>query len=152
VAGVVLVLAGAGPIPAARSVRGTAIASVLAGHAGQQASGYAVLGLAFLGPLLLVVWKRARRVAGGDVMAWRTAHALTGAAALAVLAVHTGLRLGHHLNRALMVDFLVLSLLGAGAAVVTGRRGSRWWSRAHVALFLPLPVLVALHVLAAYYY
>ncbi|WP_298828042.1 FAD-dependent oxidoreductase [uncultured Piscinibacter sp.] len=128
----------------------------------KQWSGYAVLALAALG--LLLTWrKRGRRLSrAGGFDAWRLAHVALGALALAVLAAHTGARLGARLDLALVLAFLGLALVGALSAGVTAwqhrlpprqlqrwRRGADW---AHVLLTWPLPVLLGLHVLKAYWF
>jgi nitrite reductase (NADH) large subunit len=81
---------------------------------------------------------------------------------LVVLVSHTGFRLGQNLNFVLMTNFLAISLVGALAGGVTAlerrlsgpaaRRLRSVWTGAHVALTWPLPVLIAFHILAAYYF
>jgi len=76
--------------------------------------------------------------------------------------VHTGLRTGVHLNAVLMSCTIGLIALGglSGLATTAERRlPSRLGAairmsckQTHVALFLPIPVLVLFHVLAVYYY
>jgi len=83
-------------------------------------------------------------------------------AALGCLSLHTGLHLGVRWNRLLMLDFLALSALGAVAGAFAATAGDadpaaaqarrRLVFRAHVILFLPLPILCALHVLGVYYF
>jgi nitrite reductase (NADH) large subunit len=152
----------AAPVPPARSIRGLAIAPVLSGQAFRRASGYSAAAIALAGVALLAIRRRRGASSRGDAVTRRAAHATMGALTLAALAAHTGLHLGRHLNRALMIDFLALALLGAGAAGVAAlehrsasaaaRFARTAWFRAHVAAALPLPVLLALHVLCAYYY
>jgi ferredoxin-NADP reductase/CRP-like cAMP-binding protein len=127
----------------------------------QQASGYTVLALSGLG-LLISARKRVRRVRRGDYAWWRLLHVVTGGLALAALAVHTGLHLGAHFDLLLMLCFLGLAILGGltGSLVflehhkpnpATQRLGT-WLERAHVALAWPLPALLGLHILAAYFF
>jgi nitrite reductase (NADH) large subunit len=78
-----------------------------------------------------------------------------------VLTVHTGLRLGNHLNFLLIAGFLALTALGSCAGAVTAierspTRASRrlralsgYW---HVVLLWPLPALLGFHVLSVYYF
>ncbi|MDI1445530.1 FAD-dependent oxidoreductase [Polyangium sp. 6x1] len=127
----------------------------------KQISGYVLLGLCVLS-LVLSLRKRWKRFTWLDVPMFRAIHGVIGASTLFALVVHTGLRLGHHLNLALSIDFLAVCVLGAIAGVVTAV-SNRWGalkardrrllsSRAHLIVFWPLPVLVALHVVQVYYY
>jgi nitrite reductase (NADH) large subunit len=127
----------------------------------KQWSGYAVAALAALG-LLLSGRKRLRGLRIGGFDAWRLAHVLLGTAALAGLAAHTGARLGARLDAVLAVLFLALAAVGAVSAAVTAwqhrlppRQVLRWRRTAtwvHILLGWPLPVLLALHVLKAYWF
>jgi len=126
----------------------------------KQASGYTVLALTLLA-LLLSFRKRIPKLSFGDFSSWRVAHAALALLTLAGLAAHTGGRLGANLNLALMATFLGVVALGAGAGGVValehrlGARGARLrraWSRAHLVLFWPVPVLLGMHVLKSYYF
>ncbi|MDI1475250.1 FAD-dependent oxidoreductase [Polyangium sp. y55x31] len=127
----------------------------------KQISGYVLLGLCVVS-LVLSLRKRWKRFTWLDVPMFRAIHGIIGASTLFALVVHTGLRLGHHLNLWLSIDFLAVCVLGAIAGVVTAI-SNRWGavkardrrllsSRAHLVVFWPLPVLVALHVVQVYYY
>jgi len=127
----------------------------------KQVSGYVLLGLCVLS-LVLSLRKRWKRFSWLDVPMFRAIHGIIGASTLFALVAHTGLRLGHHLNFWLSIDFLLVCVLGAVAGVVTAV-SNRWGavkardrrllsSRAHLVVFWPLPVLVALHVVQVYYY
>ena len=129
----------------------------------QEWSGYALLAGSALA-LSAAVFLRGRLGArGGGGHWWRVAHVGVGACCLALLVVHTGLRLGVNLNAALMVSYLLALLLGALAGVATygapqlrklgvspRLRGAvlRW----HFLALLPLPALLAVHVLLVYAY
>jgi nitrite reductase (NADH) large subunit len=126
----------------------------------KQASGYAVLGLTVLA-LLLSLRKRIRKLALGEFAHWRVVHAVVAALTLAGLAVHTGGRLGANLNLVLMLAFLAVVALGAGAGGVVamehrlGSRGARLrraWTWVHLLAFWPVPVLLGMHVLKSYYF
>lgn len=157
----VLVMATLSPIPVATSIQGSHVDILWTTSVGKQVTGYAVVALT-LASLLLSLRKRWRRFTYSDVPIFRLIHGALAALTLIVLISHTGLHLGKNLNRMLMIDFLTLALIGAVAAGVTAL--SHWWSpitarnqrlvwyRAHFMLFLPLPVLLALHILGAYYY
>jgi nitrite reductase (NADH) large subunit len=128
----------------------------------KQWSGYAVLALAALG--LVLTWRkrgqRLQRTGGFD--AWRLAHVSLGVLALAALVAHTGARLGARLDLALVIAFLGLAWVGVVSAGMTAwqhrlppRQLQRWrrsadW--AHILLAWPLPVLLGLHVLKAYWF
>jgi nitrite reductase (NADH) large subunit len=123
-------------------------------------SGFTLVGLAVVG-LLASLRKRWKSFTAGTVSAWRLVHAAVGVATLAVLLVHTELRLGVNLNFALMVSFLGTAVTGAMAGIVVAFAGiSKPRSRAiryffigmHIVLFSALPALVVLHVVAIYYF
>ena len=156
-----LVAALAPGLSPARSFHGLHAAALVSDRFCRQASGYAMLALSLAG-LLLSLRKRWRRFAFGTVPGLRVAHGGLGAAAVVCLWVHTGMHLGERLNRLLMLDFLALAVLGGVAAAVAAlgahldpaaAQGHRQLAnRAHLAVLLPLPILVALHVLGAYYF
>ena len=129
----------------------------------KQTSGFTLLGLTTLG-LLLSARKRIKRLRFLHYGWWCAAHGILGSAALIALIVHTGLRLGENLNLALMLCFLGLALAGAATGIasvveaasttraVRARRLRPWLTWAHIVLFWPLPVLIAVHVLRVYLY
>jgi nitrite reductase (NADH) large subunit len=123
-----------------------------------QVSGYVLAVLTLLG-LSFSLRKRWPRLAGVDYQKWRMVHGLLGALCLVVLILHTGLRLGDGVNFWLMLDYLVLALAGGLLGLLPGWRGDgtgprswAWFRRLHIALFWCLPVLLAFHVLAVYFY
>ncbi len=85
-----------------------------------------------------------------------------GAAALAVLFVHTGFHLGQNLNRWLMLTFLTVAVAGSLTGIVTARehavlaKGRASPRRAfvwlHILTFWPMPILLLLHVVTVYAY
>lgn len=127
----------------------------------KQATGFTLVGLALVS-LLLSLRKRIKKFSWGEFGHWRAVHAALGMLTLLALVSHTGFRLGHNFNFVLMTDFLVLALVGALAGLVTAlerrltaqsaKRLRSFWTGAHIALAWPLPVLVAVHVLTAYYF
>jgi nitrite reductase (NADH) large subunit len=157
----VMAMALLGPLSGARSVQGSHLDALWTTSVGKQVTGYAVVGFG-LASLLLSLRKRWKRFVYSDVPIFRVVHGGLACLALMMLGLHTGLHLGANLNRLLMIDFLALSQLGAVAAGVTAL--SHWWSpgtaqnrrlvssQAHLMLFWPLPVLLALHILGAYFY
>lgn len=126
----------------------------------KQVSGYTLLGLGAVASLLSLR-KRWKRISFGTYPWWRVIHVVLGTLAVATLAVHTGLRLGNHLNFLLIAGFLALIALGAiaGAAVAFERVPNRWTRSVralsgywHVALLWPLPALLGFHILSVYYF
>lgn len=127
----------------------------------KQVSGYTLLTLALIA--LLMPWrKRGQGLKFASYARWRGVHAMAGTAALLVLMLHTGLALGHNLDRVLVLDFLLLMLLGTltgGLLVLSARtpkpsvrRWKNFWHWAHILAFWPLPVLLSFHVLSSYYF
>jgi nitrite reductase (NADH) large subunit len=151
------------PLPLPASVQSGQILRILLHDSfAKQVTGFTLLGLALIS-LGLTLRKRIKRLARwGDVGWWKAFHASLGMLTLVVLVSHTGFRLGQNLNFVLMTNFLAISLVGALAGGVTAlerrlsgpaaRRLRSVWTGAHVALTWPLPVLIAFHILAAYYF
>jgi nitrite reductase (NADH) large subunit len=151
-------LAVARPLAPRTSYRGVHVDALWTTRAGKQVTGYAVVALVALG-LVLSLRKRWKRFTYGDVARLRVLHGALGAAALVCLACHTGLHLGERLNRLLSLDLLAASALGAVAAAASGLGDAAagpaqrlFATRAHLYVLLPLPVLLVLHVLGAYYF
>ncbi|HTL74564.1 MAG TPA: (2Fe-2S)-binding protein, partial [bacterium] len=127
----------------------------------KKVTGFSLIGLALIS-LLLSLRKRVKKFSWGEFGHWRAVHAVLGTLTLLALVSHTGFRLGHNFNFVLMADFLVLALVGALAGVVTAlerrltaqsaKRLRSFWTGTHIAMAWPLPVLVAVHVLTAYYF
>jgi nitrite reductase (NADH) large subunit len=127
----------------------------------RQLTGFSVLGLGVMA-MLLSLRKRWPRVSLGPFTTWRNAHAIIGVLTLVMLAVHTGMRLGNNVNFALLASFAAVNIAGAAAGGVTalegafgaalGARGRRMLVTAHIVAIWPLPLLVAFHVLAVYYF
>jgi len=127
----------------------------------KQVTGFTLVGLSALVALLSVRKRIALRWLG-DYRIWRIVHAGIGAAALAVLFLHTGFDLGHNLNRWLMLTFLGIAVLGATTGIVTARehtalakgktslKPSFVWL--HILTCWPLPLLLILHVVTVYAY
>jgi nitrite reductase (NADH) large subunit len=134
-------------LPPPSTALGDRALALLDARAFKLATGFAATGLA-AASLLLAARRRLRWFSVGSPAAWRTAHLVLGAlAALAVLA-HTGGRLGANLNLALVLSFVVVAATGAAAGLLAGR--CLGWI--HVLALAPLPALLGLHVLAAFYF
>jgi nitrite reductase (NADH) large subunit len=146
----VLVLALAlGPaLPAPRTALGDRLLALLDVHLVKVITGSAAAGLAALS-LLLSLRKRIRRLASiGSMTFWRAFHGGAGALASLATLLHTGGRLGSHVNLALSIVFL--TGLGTGAAAGLFRRGPL--ARIHLYVLWPLPVLLGLHLLTVLFY
>ncbi|WP_299587265.1 FAD-dependent oxidoreductase [uncultured Microbulbifer sp.] len=127
----------------------------------KQVTGYTILVLCLF-TAALSVRKRWNKLALGHMDHWRYAHSLIGVVAVATLAVHTGFRMGQNLNLALMLVFLGVTATGSLVGVFMARNHHwtdlklrehrKWWSRVHYALLWALPVLLAYHILAVYYF
>jgi len=127
----------------------------------KQVTGFTLVGLSAL-VAFLSVRKRVRQRWLGDYRFWRIVHTTFGAAALAVLFLHTGFNLGNNLNRWLMLTFLAVAALGSLTGIVTARehvtlaagrtsrRKALTWL--HIFAFWPVPVLLMLHVVTVYAY
>jgi nitrite reductase (NADH) large subunit len=151
------------PLPLLDSVQSSQWLRVLLHDStAKQITGFTLVGLALIS-LGLSLRKRIKKFARlGDVGWWKAFHAGLGMMTLVVLVSHTGFRLGQNLNFVLMTNFLAIALVGALAGGVTAleqrlagpsaRHLRAIWTGVHIALTWPLPVLVAFHILAAYYF
>ena len=127
----------------------------------KQATGYALVALTAVS-LLISLRKRWKRFVLADVPLFRMIHGLLGAATLFMLTLHTSLQLGQHMVMVLALDFISIALLGSFAGIIAylsprwspiaARNRRLFWSRVHLVLFWPLPVLIALHVIQVYFY
>jgi nitrite reductase (NADH) large subunit len=158
-----LVIASAHPIPFSATVQGgwRMLDALWREPVWKQASGFTILGLALIS-LVFSLRKRVKRFSFGEFGHWRAVHAVLGSLTLVALVSHTGFRLGQNFNFVLMLNFLALALVGGLAGLVTalercldaaaGKRLRAFWNGAHVAMAWPLPALVLIHVLMAYYF
>jgi len=151
-----------GPIPMSGSVLDSPSMDFLWRDAWwKQVSGFSLLGV-MLAALALPMRDRLPRFLRSTFARSRVVHTAIGLGAVVVLGVHSGLRMGNHLNWVLMSCVVALLALGGLAGVVTGLEhrlppalGSALrsgWKRAHTLFFWPVPVLVVFHVLAVYVY
>jgi nitrite reductase (NADH) large subunit len=145
----------AGP---ARSFRGVRVEALWTDRSLQRCSGLLIV-LAALGSMAFSRLQRRRAPWRAAVARAKVSHGALGAAAIVGLACHTGLHVGERLNRILAIDFVMVSALGGAAALATAfgdgsrsRVGWRLLGHAHLLVLIPLPVLLALHVLAAYWF
>jgi nitrite reductase (NADH) large subunit len=148
------------PLSVAQNV-GFRLSAFWSDRALKEVSGFAMAGSMALS-LLISARKRLRRVKAGSFATWRAGHAGLGLLTLGLLVLHTGLRLGEHINRWLMGDVLAILVAGAIAAVVTAldyrfpaklaQAVRTACNRSHIVLFWPLPVLVLFHIFLVYYF
>jgi nitrite reductase (NADH) large subunit len=132
--------------------------------AGKKLSGFVLLGVAALG-LVLSLRKRVRKLRRTPLSWFRSFHAAIGALTLTVLLAHTGMHMGGNLNRLLLVTFLGVVATGGMLGVATAssgraggpsaaalRRFRTWLMGSHWLFLWLLPVLIAFHVVAVYYF
>jgi len=127
----------------------------------QQFSGYCAFALSGIA-MIMSLRKHWNFFSHFSYPTWRIIHTIVGVLALLFIMVHTGLAFGYNLDRILLIDFFLLSLLGAisgSLVVLEGRsnnpiiryfRNMAFWG--HVLLLWPLPVLLAFHILTSYYF
>lgn len=127
----------------------------------KQISGFSMLAMMLMG-LIISLRKRMQKFKLGDYNLWRISHVVLGIGALLGLIVHTGFRFGDELNFILMMNFIVLTIVGANASTVIAtehqqvpaqaKKQRRRWNNLHLLLFWPLPVLLGFHVVKTYYF
>jgi nitrite reductase (NADH) large subunit len=104
------------------------------------------------GALLLIATRRLWRRRRGPLLVGL--HALVGVLAMTAVVAHTGLHAGDNLNRALLVAFLgaVASggALGLSSLIARRARSPLLWG--HLLLLGALPVLLAFHIVAVFYF
>lgn len=127
----------------------------------KQVTGFTLLGMAALG-MLMSLRKRLRWQWLGQFAYWRLLHIGLGVICAVLLVFHTGFHLGANFNRMLMLDFLCVLVLGAGASGIVAlchkmspararlvRKFTTW---VHILVTWPLPALLGIHILSVYYF
>ncbi len=162
----ILVALLAGPVPFSESVSDSRrqLDFIWRDDFWKQVSGYTLLGITVVS-LLFSMRKRIKRISWGQFGTWRMAHGIIGATTLVGVLAHTGFHWGANLNFWLMTCFIGLNLLGAFTGVITSLESRvsggaalmlRQWrprmAMLHILVFWPLPLLIAAHVFAIYYY
>jgi len=152
-----------GPIPYSSSVQtGWQLDTLWTDNVWKQVTGYTILVLTIIG-MTMSFRKRLRSFRTGNFAWWRLMHVGTALLALALLFVHTGMRAGEHFNFLLMVSFVGALIFGTGVSFLvfieslmpdatTAYHVKTWFKNAHIAIVWPLPVLVAIHIVLAYYF
>ncbi|MEN8216080.1 MAG: cyclic nucleotide-binding domain-containing protein [Pseudomonadota bacterium] len=152
-----------GPIPYSSSVQNAwQIDTLWTDNVWKQVTGYTILGLTVIG-MTMSFRKRLRSFRTGNFAWWRLMHVGTALLALALLYVHTGMTAGEHFNFLLMVSFVGALILGTGVSFLvflesrmpeatTTYHVKTWLKNAHIAIVWPLPVLVGIHIVLAYYF
>jgi CRP-like cAMP-binding protein/ferredoxin-NADP reductase len=127
----------------------------------QHATGYAVLGLIF-GSLTISLRKYYPKFFKGNYDHWRLGHSVLGVPILILLGIHSELHWGGLLTSLLITCLLAIMGVGAVNALVSvwlDHDNSSRWQRVryslhllHLGFFLPLPALLIMHIIAAFYY
>lgn len=127
----------------------------------RQITGFSLLGVAVL-ISLISLRKRFTWLRLGEYASWRLVHVVLGVLAAVILLIHTGAHLGENLNFYLMFCFVGLMLAGialSGMMSVEHHMSTGMASRvrkslvwAHIILLWPVPILLAFHILNAYYF
>lgn len=149
-------------IPVSQSVQnGFMTDEMIRSNAWKQYTGFSVIGLLVMG-MVISLKKRLRLFAGIQFRSLRMVHMVLGCAGLVGVGMHTGLSLGSNLNFLLMINFLVMSLLGAFAGMASARFETnqspqsgvlrRALALSHIIVFWPFPVLLIYHIVMVYYY
>ncbi len=131
----------------------------------KQFSGYLLLGLSIAGFVIAILIRKQLVSWISGSYRWRLSHILLGIGCVLTLFIHTGFRLGTHLNTALMGCYLTVLLSGALAGVLAGGAPHlrqmgirktitprRLLMRVHALAICPLPALVIVHLLSIYLY
>lgn len=126
----------------------------------KQVTGWSMFGLAVVSCLFSLRKRLAWFRRFGEVGLWRAVHAVVALAAGGVLLLHTGLRMGNHLDRWLATAFVVVLMLGALAGLIIGserradsplvRRARVWSLNLHLGAVSLLIPLVTFHVIKVY--
>jgi ferredoxin-NADP reductase/CRP-like cAMP-binding protein len=158
-----MLLVAFGPIPYSSSVQTDwQIDKLWTDSIWKQVTGYTILALTVIG-MTMSFRKRLRSFRTGNFAWWRLMHVGTAFLALALLFVHTGMSTGEHFNLLLMVSFVGALILGSGVSLLvfiesripeatTTYHVKTWLKNAHIAIVWPLPVLVGIHIVLAYYF
>jgi len=152
-----------GPLPYSASVESALqIDKLWTDNILKQVTGYSMLTLTLIG-MTMSFRKRWKKIRTGNFAWWRIMHLGTALLALVLLFLHTGMTAGEHFNFLLMVSFLGALIIGSVVGVMTflenrlpevttTYRVKTWFKNAHIAIVWPLPVLVAIHIVLAYYF
>ena len=127
----------------------------------KQLSGYSAAAIMLAG-MGLSLRKRWRRIKWGHFAWWRLYHAGAALLAIGLLFAHTGFNLGQAFNHWFLLAVLATMLSGALAGIFTVlenrrphvfcHRAKTWINRLHLIIAWPLPALIAIHLLSAYYF
>jgi len=127
----------------------------------QHLTGFIVLGL-ICGSLTISLRKYYPKFFKGNYDHWRLGHSALGVPILVLLGIHSELQWGAPLTSLLAVCLLAIMGVGAVNALVSvwlDHGNSSRWQRVryalhllHLGFFLPLPALLIMHIIAAFYY
>jgi len=153
-----------GPIPFSQSVQTNwSIDFLWTDSVWKQVTGYTILALTVIGMGMSLRKRWQKVVRTGNFAWWRIMHLGTGLLALTLLFVHTGMNAGEHFNFLLMLSFLGALVIGSAVGLLTvienrmpdatsAYHAKTWLKNAHIAIVWPLPVLIAIHIVLAYYF
>jgi ferredoxin-NADP reductase/CRP-like cAMP-binding protein len=152
-----------GPLPYSESVQSAwQIDKLWTDNILKQITGYSMLTLTLVG-MTMSFRKRLKKFRTGNFAWWRIMHVGTTLLALLLLFIHTGMTAGEHFNFLLMISFVGALVIGSIVGVMTfvesrmpevttTYKVKTWVKNAHIAIVWPLPVLIAIHIVLAYYF
>jgi nitrite reductase (NADH) large subunit len=130
----------------------------------RQVSGYSILTMMLL-ISTMSARKRFERFNLGKMTTWRQYHGWLAVVALVLLGFHSGFSTGNNLSFYLLMTFIAANVLGClnGLACASESFKFGWWSDfcrkhrtaityAHIVTIWPLPILLAFHIIQAYYF
>ena len=125
----------------------------------RQLTGYCLLTVALLS-FVWGYWRRHQRLQQRAQQARLGTHSLTASVALLLWLLHTGGRVGHGLNRWLLLALVLVAVTGALAGAAWLRAAQSPWQRraatglrvVHWFALLPVPALLLFHILKTYYF
>ena len=127
----------------------------------KQVTGFTLIGFVAFG-LFMSLRKRFGWKFLGNFSYWRIIHVVVGLLTLGILLAHTGADLGENLNKWLMLNFLLISFIGALAGIslwLAGKMAADFvqqlkkaWYWIHLVVVWPLPALLIAHVVSVYYF
>ncbi len=150
------------PVNAVLSIEnGWTIANFWFDNFWKQVSGYGLLGFMLLAGAY-IARRRIKKVNLGHLDDWRLLHIIIGVITMGILFLHTGMRFGENLNKALMIVFLIAAFMGSSVGILMATSGhwpearlQKWRhviSRFHYTLLWTLPALLIFHIISVYYF
>lgn len=149
-------------IPASQTVQtGFRFDELIRSNSYKQITGFTVIALLVIG-MILTLRKRLKWFTKIKFSNFRMFHMVSGILGLLLVGLHTGFSLGNNFNFLLMLNYLLLSAVGAMAGITTALSNKnqspgsvavrRFSTIGHIILIWPFPVLITYHVLMVYFY